>query len=181
VSAGTNPPPELAERGKKAYEKNLYSEALENFEAAKTGFQEARDVLNAAEMSNNLCVTLLQLDRNEEALQEVEPTPTLFLEHGDEARAAMAYGNLGLARDACGDRDGAIEALVEAVDRFQALGDEENLLHTAKVLSELRLRKGQAIEAVQTMQGGLEAQRGLGLKYRFLRKLLDIPSKILGR
>lgn len=181
MSDQAHSPSELAESGKKAYAKKLYSEALAYFEAANKAYRETEDVLSAAEMSNNICVTLLQLDRNAEALEHVEPTPSVFLEQGDKSHAAMAFGNLGLARDACGDRDGAIAALVESIDLFRAVGDEENLLHTSKVLSELRLRKGQAIEAVQTMQGGLEAQRGLGIKYRFLRKLLDIPSKILGR
>jgi hypothetical protein len=93
----------------------------------------------------------------------------------------MAFGNLALARDACGDRQGATNALHEAIDRFRQLGDNENLMYTTKVLSELQLRQGQAIDAVQTMQGGLESQKGLNLRYRLLQKILSIPSRILGR
>ena len=174
-------PDKLATQAKKAFKEKRYSDALEGFYAAREGYLLDENVLNAAEMSNNLCVVMLQIDQPHEALKIVEDTPKLFLELGDEAHSAMAYGNLASALEACGKFDEAASALGEAIEGFRRLDDQENLLYSAKALSELQLRQGKALEAVASMQTGLEKQKGLGLKHRLLRRLLDIPSRLIDK
>jgi tetratricopeptide (TPR) repeat protein len=174
-------PSKVASQAKKAFKEKRYSDALGGFYAAREGYLLDQDELRAAEMSNNLCVVMLQIDRPNEALKIVEDTPALFLEKGDEAHAAMAYGNLASALEACGNIDGAVSALQEAIDGFRRIDDQENLLYSAKALSELQLRQGKALEAVATMQTGLENQKGLGLRRRLLRRLLDIPSRLIDK
>jgi tetratricopeptide (TPR) repeat protein len=124
---------------------------------------------------------LLQAKRSEESLQEVEGTAQMFLEAEDEFRAAMAFGNLASALEANGELQGAEEALEDAIRIFKEIGDKEHLMHSARALSQLQLRRGRPIEAVSTMQGGLEQQSKISVKNRVLRSILSIPSKILGR
>ena len=174
-------PSKIATQAKKAFKEKKYSDALEGFYAAREGYLLDEDRLGAAEMSNNLCVVMLQIDRPNEALKIVENTPALFLNRGDEAHAAMAFGNLASALEACGNFNDAANALQEAIEGFRRIDDQENLLYSAKALSELQLRQGRALEAFATMQTGLENQKGLGLRRRLLRRLLDIPSRLISK
>jgi tetratricopeptide (TPR) repeat protein len=135
----------------------------------------------AAEMRNNLSVALLQASRFDQALQAVEGTPQIFLEAEDTHRAAMSFGNLASALEATGDLQAAEHSLQSAIQLFQETGDKENLMHSAKALSQVQLRMGKPLEAVSSMQGGLAGQSKLSLKNRVLRSILNLPSRIMGR
>ncbi len=174
-------PSTLEKEANKAYRQNRLEEAIQSFAAAREAYNQAGDTLKSAEMANNLSVALLNADRAEESLQAVEGTPEIFLEAGDEFRAAMAFGNLASALEACDDIEEAEAALQRAIEIFRDLGENENLLYTTQALSQLQLRQGRAMEALSTMQGGLENQSKLSPKHRILRSLLDIPSRFLGR
>jgi tetratricopeptide (TPR) repeat protein len=172
---------QLAKQAQKAYQDNHLDDAIQKFEAAKALYQHEGDALLAAEMANNLCVVFLKADRPQEALKSVEGTPELFLENGDEKGVGIAFGNLASALEACGAFKEAEEALHQAADRFRAQGEEELLLYTQRSLSQLQLRQGRPLEAMSSMQSGLEGQRKPGLKNRLLRSLFKIPSRLLNR
>jgi tetratricopeptide (TPR) repeat protein len=174
-------PDDLSKRAQQAYQDNRLDEAISKYEEAKELYLQEGNSLLAAEMANNLCVVLLKADRPEEALESVQGTPDLFLEHGDEKAAGIAFGNLASAHEACGDLKEAESALQQASIRFQSLGEEELLLYTQRSLSQLQLRQGRAFEALSSMQSGLEGQKKPGLKNRFLRSLFKIPSRLLNR
>ncbi|OGO15616.1 MAG: hypothetical protein A2Z14_09970 [Chloroflexi bacterium RBG_16_48_8] len=174
-------PSALSRQARQAYQEKRLEDAILKFDAAKKLYIQENNVLLAAEMANNLCVVLLKADRPDEALKSVEGTPDLFLENGDEKAAAMAYGNLASALEACGNFKEAEVALQQASDRFQSLGEEDLLLHTQRSLSQLQLRQGRAFEALSSMQSGLEHQKKPGLKNRFLRSLFKIPYRLLNR
>lgn len=55
------PTQELVNEAKAAYEAEEYVHAAEGFLAAQQAFENAGDLLNAAEMANNRSVTLLKL------------------------------------------------------------------------------------------------------------------------
>jgi tetratricopeptide (TPR) repeat protein len=181
VKTDSNSPPILLKLAQKAYQEDRLEDAIRDFKAAQEAFLEANDVPRAAEMANNLCVALLKSGSPQDALQTVQGTPQIFLEHGDEKAAAIAYGNLASALGACGDLEAAENAMREAVERFRALGEKENLLHAQRTLSQIQLRQGRTLEALISMQAGLENQSKLSMKYRILRRLLDIPARLLNR
>jgi tetratricopeptide (TPR) repeat protein len=181
VSESRTPPSSLAKEAKTAFEQGDLDAAIHGFTAARDGYHQSDEHLMAAEMANNLSVVFLQADRPEESLVEVRGTPQLFLDAKDEYRAAMAFGNLASALEATGDLAGAEDALEESIRIFKEIGEKDNLMHAARALSQLQLRRGQAIEAVSTMQTGLEGQAKLSLKNKILRSILSIPSRLLGR
>jgi len=181
VTNGSREATQLAKQAQKAYQENRLDDAILKFEAAKEIYQQESNALLAAEMGNNLCVVFLKAERPQEALKSVEGTPALFLENGDEKGAGIAFGNLASALEACGAFKEAEDALHQAADRFRAQGEEELLLYTQRSLSQLQLRQGRALEAISSMQSGLEGQRKPGLKNRLLRSLFKIPSRLLNR
>ena len=172
---------DLSKDAKKSFEQGDLDAAIRGFTAARDSFHRASDHLMAAEMANNLSVALLQADRPEDSLVEVRGTPQLFLDANDEYRAGMAFGNLSSALEATGDLEGAEGALEESIRIFKKIGEKENLMHAARALSQIQLRRGQPIEAVSTMQAGLEGQAKLSLKNKLLRSILSIPSRLLRR
>lgn len=181
MSESQSSPSTLAQNAKSAFEHDELEAAIQGFTSAREGYHQAGEHLLAAEMANNLSVALLKVDRSEEALQEVKGTPQFFLEAEDESRAAMAFGNLASALEANGELQNAEKALEDAIRIFKKIGDKEHLMHSARALSQLQLRRGRPLEAVSTMQGGLEDQSKLSVKNRILRSILSIPSRILGR
>jgi tetratricopeptide (TPR) repeat protein len=179
VKTESTPPLTLVKQAQAAYQEDRLEDAIRDFKAAQEAFLEDGDQQRAAEMANNLCVVFLKSEAAEEALQTVMGTPEIFLEHDDEKAAATAYGNLASAYQACGDLVAAESALRESIERFRSLGEKENLLHAQRMLSQIQLRQGRTLEALGSMQAGLENQDKLSMKYRFLRRLLDIPARLL--
>lgn len=177
----TNSPSKLANMAKLAYEQDRIEDAIQGFRAAREIYMQNQEFAKAAEMANNLCVVLLKDGQADEALSIVEGTPQIFLDLGNEVLAAMAYGNLASALEACGKLSEAESALEEAAKRFHQLDQKEYYLDTQKALSQLRLRQGRTFEAMLAMQAGLEKQSRLNIGHRILRGLLNIPARLLGR
>jgi tetratricopeptide (TPR) repeat protein len=152
----------------------LFMTVLESLQGGEQPTQEA-------ETRNNLCVVLLQLDRAEEACEVVKGTPAVFLAVGDTPRAAMSYGNLGAALEACGQPEAALQAYQEAVDLFKQSEDSEAYKFTLQAISRLQLRSGNPFEALTTMQVGLDSSPRPGLRDRIVRRLLDLPARFLNK
>lgn len=174
-------PASLEVRASVAFREGSLDLAIELFQAARESFRQNGDALKAAEMANNLSVALLKADRPQEALQAVDGTQAVFQSAGDEHRAALAWGNFAAALEACGDLTAAEDAYREATTLFAKLDDAEGRTYTHQALSRLQIRQGRALEAVTTMQTGLESTGGLSLRDRILRFLLNLPSRLTGR
>lgn len=176
------PSPESLERkAVAAFQAGQLDFAIQAFRSARDAYRQDGDHLKAAEMANNESVALLQSGRLQEALQAVKGTQETFLDAGDERRAALAWGNLGAALEACGDLAAAEDAYRRATAMFANLDDDEARAYTHQALSRLQIRQGRAVEAVATMQAGLETGRRLSLRDRILRFLLSLPSRLTGR
>jgi tetratricopeptide (TPR) repeat protein len=171
---------QLEESAGRAYQAKRWAEAADGFGAAGWVYAADGDDINAAEMANNACVALLQAGEAKRALDVVQGTPEQFDRLGDPQRAAQAVGNLASALDACGRIDEAEQAYIGAADRFKALGETEARADTLKALSQLQLKRGRALDALSSMQQGLEGSQKLSLRERFLRWLARIPFRLLG-
>ena len=102
-------PERLSKDAMKAYGKEDYGSAVQDFKSARKAYLDAGEDILAAEMANNLSVTYIQMDRANDALSIVEGTPQIFLAHGDQQLAGRAYGNLAAALEANGQGQEALE------------------------------------------------------------------------
>ncbi len=180
MTGDPNLPARLSKDAMKAFGKEKYGTAAGAFESARTAYIDAGEDILAAEMANNLSVTYIKMDRPEDALSIVEGTPQIFLARGDQGLAGRAYGNLAAALEANGRGQEALENYQIAAQIFSEEEDKEGYALTMQAMSQLQLRLGQPLEAVSTMQVGLEAMPRSGLRDRLLKKLIDIPTKLMG-
>ena len=174
-------PDAVAQRALLAFRQGRFAEAAEGFGVARLAYSAAGDPLAEAEAANNLSVALLQAGRPDEALRAVEGSPEAFDRLGDSARAAQALGNLASALEACGDLVAAEGAYTQALQRFTELDDREAQATILSSLSQLQLKRGRPIDALTTMQAGLERKPRRGLRDRWVQRLLALPSRLLGR
>ncbi len=173
-------PSQLEQGALEDFRQGSLDAAIAGFTVAREAYEAGGDTSKAAEMSNNICVALLQAGRPAEALDAVRPTPALFAALGDQLRTAQAYGNLAAALEATGDAEQAERNYQQAAEMFARSGEQEGRAQTLKALSQLQLKKGKTIEAVASMQASMEGSARLTLGQRFLRWLMKIQSRLLG-
>ena len=181
MTASAATPDSLAQRALQDFRQGRFADAARGFESARRLFEQAGDRAQAAEAANNRCVALLQAKCPAEALRAVEGTPEAFDALGDAKRAAQALGNLASALEAAGDLPAAEVAYRQALERFAALKDAEARSTILTSLSQLQLKRGQPMEALATMQAGLDQKPRHSLRDRWIRRLLDLPSRLLPR
>ena len=174
-------PDQLNQQGKTAYEREEYEEAARTFEAAERGYTVAGDALNAAEMANNRSVALLQAGNPQAALDAVSQTPEVFIQAGDTRRHAMALGNKAAALAGLGNREEAEKLYWESARLLEEIGETALRASVLQAISRLQMRSGRYMEAVASMQSGLDQVEKPSLVQRFLKKLLQIPSRMLNR
>jgi tetratricopeptide (TPR) repeat protein len=154
-----------------AYRRGDLADAADGFSGAEAAYRESGDARKAAEMANNLCVTLVGLGRGKEAVRVVEGTAAVFEAAGDRAMAAKATGNLASALQAAGRLDEAADAYRKAVDGFRAAGDRASESDTWQALSRLQLGRGDAFGAAASAQAALDTSPSPGFFRRLLRSI----------
>jgi tetratricopeptide (TPR) repeat protein len=176
-----NSPHTLAREGKAVYQKGDFLSAAHIFEAAQRGYLIQGDRLNAAEMANNCSVAYLQAGEGLAALEAVEGTAEIFAEFDDLRRQAMALGNLASALEAVDRVEEAAEAYQQSADILAQSNEDQlraNVLHS---LSVLQFRMGKQLQALASMQSGLEGVKHPTPKQTVLKKLVSIPVDMLTR
>jgi tetratricopeptide (TPR) repeat protein len=174
-------PQKLTDEGKAAYSRGDYLAAANTFEAARLGFDTAGEALNAAEMANNASVAYLQAGKGEEALKAVEGTETIFADAGDVRRQGMAVGNRAAALEALERLDEAAEAYQLSADLLQQAGEDKLRASAMQSLSALQFRMGRQLQALATMQSGLEGVQKPNPRQKFLKRLLRIPMDMINK
>lgn len=169
----------LAKQALQAYEEKAFEDAVLMFERAKDEYAAAGQPLQSAEMANNLSVALGQVDRFQAALEVLEGTLEVFLQHGDMTKAAQSIGNEAAAYEGLGEWEKAELLYQQAAERFAQIGDKDSQHFTLQALSRVRLRQGRAMEAVSTMQAALETGSKRSWRSRLVRKILDLPSRLI--
>ena len=172
---------QLISEGKAAYRQGDFIEAARAFDVAAESFDVSGDVLNAAEMRNNSSVAYLRAGEVQAALNAVEGTPALFASAGDVRRQGLALGNLGAALEAMNRLDEAAKAYSQSADLLESVGENDLRAYVMKSLSALHLRSGRHIEALSTMQAGLDGIEHPKTQERLLKRLLKVPFKFMGK
>jgi tetratricopeptide (TPR) repeat protein len=171
---------QLAKEGKDAYQRSDFETAAKLFKAAAQGYASVEDKLIEAEMLNNCGVAYLRAGDGKEALQAIEGTPATFAAAGDTRRQGLALGNLGDALETVGRQQEAAEVYTQSADLLEQAGEEEMRAHVLQSLSKLQLKSGRQIEALATMEAGLNGFKKPSLKQRLLKRLLRFPFKLMG-
>lgn len=174
-------PEQLAKEGKKAYQRGDFASAARSFQAASQGFASVQDNLNAAEMANNASVAYLQAEEPNAALDVLKGTPETFQQAGDIRRQGLALGNYGATLEALGRIDEAMEAYSESAELLAEAGEDQFRANVMQSLSTLQMRSGRQLEALATMQSGLDGVSKPSPKQRFLKKLLGVPFRMMER
>jgi tetratricopeptide (TPR) repeat protein len=174
-------PDNLAKEGKSAFQNGDYLAAAQAFEAAQRGYKSRGDELNAAEMANNCSVAYLQASEAQAALKAVEGTDAIFAEAGDVRRQGMALGNLASALEAVDRTEEAAEAYLQSASALEKAGEDQLRANVMHSLSMLQFRSGKQLQALASMQNGLDGVKRPTPKQSLLKKLLSIPVDMLTR
>lgn len=174
-------PQQLGKEGKTAYGHGDYLAAAQAFDAAQAGFKLTGATLEAAEMANNCSVAYLQAEEAEKALQAVDGTEAIFAQAGDLRRQGMALGNRGAALEALDRKEEALQAYQQSADLLQEAGEDQMRVHVMQSLSMLQLNMGKQLQALASMQAGLDGVRRPTPKQSMLKKLLKIPFEMVNR
>lgn len=177
----TKTPQDLAAEGGKLYKNGEYVSAASAFAAAENAYQLQGDLLKAAEMANNCSVALLQAGEAQAALHAVADTVEIFASHNDELHQAMAYGNRAAALEALEQYEDAIQDYAVSAELLKKVNADELRLDVMKSLSALQLKTGRSLEALTTMQAGVDGLKKPKMRYRILQRLLDMPAKLMKR
>ena len=174
-------PADLEAAGTAAYQQGDYPTAAREFAAAAEGYRTAGDDVKAAIMANNSSVAYLQAGQPEAAYQSVDWTIAIFRREKDERLEAMALGNRAAALEALEDFEAAIADYEQSAEILKRIGEDDLRLDVMKSLSALQLRTGRSFQAVATMQAGLDGLSKPGFKDRLVRRLLQLPERLMRR
>jgi tetratricopeptide (TPR) repeat protein len=171
----------LSKRAEDAYKAGRFPEAAGLFEQAARKYTEDGNTLRAAEMANNRSVALLQAGDGKGALEAAECTDQVFAQAGDIRRQALAIGNQAAALEALNRLDEALAHYRQCANLLKQVGDDEDRAPVLKSISTLQIRTGHQFEALASMEAALDSQKKLSLQERFLKKLLNVPMRMMRR
>jgi tetratricopeptide (TPR) repeat protein len=164
-----------------AYQRGEFLNAAQLFEAAESSCLAADDRLAAAEMANNASVAYLQAGDAQTAWDKAQGTDELFAQAGDKKRQAIALGNQGAALEVLQKFDQSRDCYERSADLLKDAHEPELRASVLKSLSALQLRRGSQLEALASMNAALANQKKLSFKEKMMKKLLQVPFKMLNR
>jgi tetratricopeptide (TPR) repeat protein len=179
--AKTISPGELIQEAERAYKKKNYLPAAKSFQAAAEGYTQNGEQLEAAEMLNNASVAYLKAGQPESALETALNTDKIFEAAGDKKRQAIALGNQAAAYEASSQLEAAVDAYQTSSALLKEIGDKELRPIVLQSLSAVQLRLGQQMEALVTMQAGLDEVENPGFKQKLIKKVLRSPFSYFNR
>ncbi len=162
-----------------AYENGDYLEAARLYNEASDVFTAAQDQSSAAEMRNNRSVALLKGGDAGGALKAAEGTETVFLQAGDNVRAAMACGNQAAALEELGKNKPALELYEKSSELLKGTGNDDLRIYVLQNISALQLKTGGHLQSMASMQAALDLKPRLTVKERLLNRLLKVPFRML--
>lgn len=174
-------PEELKQEAERAYKSKNYLSAAQSFRAAADGYTQISEQLMAAEMLNNASVAYLQDEQPDLALDTALHTDQIFSAAGDTRRQAIALGNQAAAYEALDQLESAVQAYQESSELLKEIDDHELRPAVMQSLSAVQLRLGQQMDALITMQSGLDAIEKPTIKQKLFKKILQSPFSYFNR
>jgi tetratricopeptide (TPR) repeat protein len=174
-------PSDLRKEAERAYKQKDYLSAAKSYQAAAECYSQPGEQITAAELLNNASVAYLQAGEPEAALQATLDTEITFSEAGDTRRQAIALGNQAAAYETLGQFESAADAYKTSSELLKKIDDQELRSVVMQSLSAVQLRLGNKMEALVTMQAGLEQIENPGLKQKLVKKILRSPFSYFNR
>lgn len=174
-------PEQLVKEGQRAYKKKEYRNAAQAFHAAASRYMEIGNHLQAAEMLNNASVAYLQSGDARQALITAAGTEETFAAADDIKRQAISLGNQAAALEALGRLEDSVSLYEKSAELLKQCGENELRVSVMQSLSGVQLRLGRQMEALASMQAGLENIPNPTIKQRLVKKILRAPLDYLGR
>ena len=171
----------LAETAQKYYQKKDYPAAANQYRLAADVLHANGDDIGAAEMENNRAVALTLAGEYQTALEATRGTEKVFLAAGDERRAGLAFGNQAAALEGLGKKREALELYERSADLLKRSGDSASRTAVLKSMTALQARSGDSFQALASAQAALNTGAALSTREKLLKKLIDIPIKMLNR
>lgn len=171
---------DVKEEGLRLFQEGLYLEAADKFEEARQAFDAEGDVVEAAEMRNNLGIVHRMRREWDEAVTALEDARSAFADLEDRNREAQVLGNLGGLYASQGQRDKAKASLRQAADIFADLGDDQRMGETLMALAVQQWKSGDRQRGLTTYKAGLESLEQPSAGQKALRGLLNLSTKFLG-
>jgi tetratricopeptide (TPR) repeat protein len=159
----------------KAYQAGAFAEAAGHFSQAAAAYAAEGDELNAAEMSNNQSVALLNHGQPQAALEAARGTDLVFARLGDRHRQGMALANQAAALEALDRLDEAIEIYERSAALLEEAGAGDTHAYVMKALAAIRLRRGKVSESAMDMLSYLNALEKPNFLQRLLKTILRLP------
>ncbi len=170
---------ELKDKGLALFRKDRLAEAADCFTQAAALYAAGGQAPAAAEMRNNLAVIHLAAKDWQAALADVNGTPEIFRAAGDRLREAQALSNRAAANEGLEELEAAAEHYLAAIEIFTELGEKENRSACWKALSGLQIKQDKKLQALASMQAGLNLQPKLSMREKTLKGLLDKAFKLM--
>jgi tetratricopeptide (TPR) repeat protein len=174
-------PQHYAKEGASAYQHGRYLDAANAFHKARITFESNLDWLSAAEMANNCSVAFLQAGEAERAFIELEGVGEAFAEVGDDLHLGMTIGNQAAALEALDRYDEALQAYQTSAELLGKAGEDQLRASAMQALSALQLRTGRRIQALVSMQQGIEGLKKPTVVQKLAKNLLNFPFDMLGK
>jgi tetratricopeptide (TPR) repeat protein len=171
----------LIETAKNHYERKDYAAAAGQYRLAADVYRSAGDVLTAAEMDNNCSVAMAMAGDHASAWEAARGTDQVFLTAGDWRRAGLACGNQAAALEGLGKTKEALEQYQRSADLLKKTGDSTSRAAVLKSLAALQARHGDSLQALAAAQAALNVEPHLSTKEKLLKKLIDIPIRMITR
>ncbi|MFW6082545.1 MAG: tetratricopeptide repeat protein [Chloroflexota bacterium] len=170
----------VKEEGLRLFEEGLYPEAAERFEQAREAFVAEGDLVEAAEMLNNLGIVYRMRHEWDNAVEALEGARSAFAALDDRSREAQVLGNLGGLYASQSDREEARACLRQAANIFGELGDNQRRGETMLALGVQLWKAGDRQGGLAAYQAGLQMLEHPSLSQRVLRGLLEFRARLLG-
>ena len=171
----------IAQQARSAYQAGDYTGAINAYDQARITALDAGDEQLAAEMANNLSVAYLQDKQPGKALAAALGTDLVFEASGDIAKQGVALGNIGTAYEELKKLEQAAEHYRRAIELLQQAGETEYRGIMQKSLAAIQIRQGKHMEGFFSMQQSFDGQKKLTPRERWLKRLLRLPFKFLGK
>lgn len=171
-------PKKLQDQGVAFFRRGNYDAARQKFEEALQG--DLEDDSLAAEIYNNLGVIHKQLEDYPAAHAALDEAQKRFETIADDKGLAQTLGNRAAVYEAEGQKEEAVEAYKQSAKMLEEMGEDEMAMYAWQAVSRLRMKQGQYIAAIGAYEEGVDNMPAGSFKQKMLRKILGVPSAMLG-
>lgn len=163
-----------------AYQNEDYEAAAHAFSTVVEALKAENQLLQQAEMKNNLSVAYLKAGKPEQAYQAAIGTDQIFAQAGDLKRQAIALANLASALEDLKRFNEALTLFTQSAALFKQIAEKEMRAYVLQRISAIQYQQGKRIEALVSMDAALEEKNKLSFRDRLLRSLMGIIRRLVG-